>query len=100
MTDSVIVKFASRRVKSHVMRARKGLKHINKTVYPHSIYFQDDLTETKAKIAFEARKLKKENKILDTWVWDCKILVKDNQSRIRNIKAKKDLTVYGYIPGW
>ena len=88
---AVIVKFASRRVKTRVMRVRKHLKSLSKDTYKHPIYFQDDLTATKAKLAYEARRLKQANVIGDTWVWDSKVIVKDSQGRISTINNQKDL---------
>ena len=88
---SVIVKFASRRVKSRFMGVRKGLKNLNRQEYVHPIYFQDDLTAKRAKMAYTARHLKKDSLINDTWVWDSKVLVKDRHYRIHNIKCLKDL---------
>ena len=97
---SVIVKFISRRVKTQVIRVRKDLKDrekVKKETYPYDINFQDDLTETMAKIAFKARNLKRADKIQDTWVWDSKILVKDEHNRIHSIKCMKDLSAFGQV---
>ena len=88
---AVIVKFASRRVKTRVMRARKQLKSLPKEAFKHPIYFQDDLTATRSKLAFEARRLKQANVIGDTWVWDSKILIKDKHGRIYPINSQKDI---------
>ena len=87
---SVIVKFASRRVKSRVMSVRKKLKDIDSNDYALPIYFQDDLTARRAKLAYDMRQLKKRKVIADTWVWDSKILCKDLRGRIHNITRQKD----------
>ena len=90
-------------VKSRVLTpaTRKKLKKVNKdkpAVYPHDVYFMDDLTAKKAKLAYLCRKLKYENKITDTWVFDSKVLVKDLHNRIRQIKCLKDLASFGVEP--
>ena len=99
---NVIVKFASRRVKSRVLApaTKKKLKTklTNKSVYPHDVYFQDDLTAKKAKLAYLGRKLKLEGKVTDSWVFDSKVLIKDLHNRIRQIRCLKDLAVYGVKP--
>ena len=60
----------------------------------------DDLTSTRAKLAFKARQLKKAGKIEDTWVYDSKIFVKDRYSRVSPpIKGDKDLLKYEKPPG-
>ena len=96
---NVIVKFASRRVRSRVMApaVKKKLKTVltDKSRYPHHVYFQDDLTSRKAKLAYLGRKLKQEGKIVDSWVFDSKVLIKDNHNRIRPVRSIKDLGVFG-----
>ena len=87
---SVIVKFCSRRVKSRVMKVRKGLKNLN-TPDSESIFFTDDLTASRAKLAFEARTLKRLEIISDTWVWDSKVLIKENNGRVLNVSRTTDL---------
>ena len=60
---TVIVKFTSRRTKSRVMALRKELKELNQSPENSdpAIYFQDDLTAPRAKLAYQARVLKREN---------------------------------------
>ena len=43
-----------------------------------AVYISDDLTKRRANLAFQARKLKRDKRILDTWVTNRKVLVKDN----------------------
>ena len=87
----VIVKFASRRVKSRVMGVRKELKNVDVDKYPKPIYFQDDLTARRAKIAYQARQCKNARKIMDTWVIDSKVMVKDLNSHIHQVRTFKDI---------
>ena len=90
---TVIVKFTSRRTKSRVMALRKELKEFNKSPEntDPAIYFQDDLTAPRAKLAYQARVLKREKCIADTWVIDSKIYVKDLYNRIKLLKSPGDL---------
>ena len=55
------------------------------------IYLADDLTRTRAKLAFQARQERNKGKIMDTWVIDAKIMIKDNHSRITQITTIKEL---------
>ena len=100
----VIVKFMSRRSKARVMAKRKKLEKIDvnentKNDYPHEVFFSDDLTSKRAKLAFRARQLMRSKKIAETWVYDSKIFVKDNHGRIsRPIRGEKDLLKFEKPP--
>ena len=54
--------------------------------FPNPVFIEDDLTAKRAKIAFEARKLKRSDHILETWVFDSKIMIKDRYGRVSQIK--------------
>ena len=93
----VIIKFTSCRTKARVMGVKNELKNIDiKThlLYSDPIFFQDDLTSRRAKLAYLARNLRNQKKIAETWIWDSKVLIKDNRSRIHNIKNAKELKQY------
>ena len=92
--QSVIIKFLSRRTKTRVMDKdiKKNLKDLNKPDYPFPVFFQDDLTARRAKLAYEARQLKRSGVICDTWISNCKIIVKDNHGRIHAITSPNELT--------
>ena len=96
----VIVKFVSRRTKARVMAKKNQLKNISTNVntkkdYPYPVFFTDDLTSRRAKLAFRARQLLRNKKIQETWVYDSKIFIKDNYGRIsRPIRGEKDLLKY------
>lgn len=94
---SVIVKFASRRVKARVMAVRRKLKTElkDKNAYPTPVYLQDDLTAKRAKLAYLGRKLAQQGKIQESWVFDSKVLIKDSNSRVRPIRCIKDLAMFG-----
>ena len=95
----IIARFASRRVKSRVMGAKKELrtvstKNLDESViaqFPHKAYLSDDLTQTRARLAYKARVLFRGGKISSTWVFDGRVLIKDNYNRIHEIKRESDL---------
>ena len=68
---------------------------INYTAYINKpIYFNEDLTKTRAQLAKAARIAKNNNKINDTWVYDGKILIKEKNGRVAMINRIADLTTY------
>ena len=56
------------------------------------IYISDDLTKFRANLAYRARVAKRQNKISDTWISYCKVLIKDNRSRIYHVWSLEELT--------
>ena len=94
---AIIVKFASRRTKSWVMRNKSNLNDnpfqaADGTV--HSVYVSDDLTQRRAKLAYQARLIWRSGAILDTWTYDSPILIKDLHNKIKPIKTESDLNKY------
>ncbi|XP_070200949.1 uncharacterized protein [Littorina saxatilis] len=93
--DQIIVKFTSYRHKRLLMGVRRHLK--NKTAptmgfsppvsaaeaaarsAPRGVFVNDDLTRQRARLAAEARRLKQERRIEDTWVRDGEIFIKKNE---------------------
>ena len=57
----------------------------------YSVYLADDLTKTRAQMAYEARQLKRAGLIQDTWTFDSKILIKDLRNRIKPVMHESDL---------
>ena len=55
------------------------------------IYISDDLTKRKATLAYRARMAKRNGGLLDTWVYDCKVMIKDRYGRITVIKDETEL---------
>ena len=88
---TVIIKFASRRTKEVFMGKKSKLKDIEED-NELPIYFHDDLTATRAKLSYKRRPLKHQNKIVDTWVINSKVLIKDRRNRIHNVICQDDLT--------
>ena len=75
-TRPVIVNFVSRRVKAQVMKAHTKLKDNpckDVAEKPLKVYLCDDLTKRRAHLAFLAWKLKQDNIIADTWVFDSRM---------------------------
>ena len=93
----VIVKFVSRRVKAQAMKAHTKLKDNpckDVAAKPMKVYLCDDLTKRRAHLAFLARKLKEDNIIADTWVFDSRIFVKGKYNRISRINHERDLSKF------
>ena len=55
------------------------------------VFINEDLTKSRSKLAYEARRLKKENKINDCWTASGRILVKDRQDKIVQICSDNDI---------
>ena len=54
----------------------------------------DDLTRASAKLAYLARELKRSKKIADTWVFDCRVMIKNLYNRISQVDSIADLEKY------
>ena len=118
----IIVKFLSRRTKQRVMAERKSLRDINAggdayatregseggddgddtegtssdeaKLYPFPVYMSDDLTSSRAKLAYKVRELRRNRRIQETWVFDCQIMIKDNANKIHKVIKAEDLNRY------
>ena len=62
--------------------------------FPKPVYIAEDLTRSKAKVAFNAREMKRQGHISDTWVFDSSIFIKDNSGHIKKIAQQDDLKKY------
>ena len=112
----LLVKFVSRRSKERVMAKRKNLRNQNPgelrpgrengeaqgedhtdTVNGDTeqelpkVYITDDLTKARASLAYQARVLKRSKRILDTWVINCKVMIKKCHGHISQVKSSRDL---------
>ena len=68
---------------------------INYGIYVNKpIFFNEDLTKSRALLAKEARNLKKLRKINDTWVYDGKIIIKDKNGQVKMINNMAELDTY------
>ena len=92
-----LVKFLSRRVKADVMISRKhlkGKKLCDSTGHETPINMQDDLTQRRANLAYQARQLTNNNRVADTWVSYGKIMIKDCHNHISVINCSQDLSKF------
>ena len=70
------------------MKQAKKLKGTN-------VYVNDHLTKKNADIAKEARLLRKQSHILATWVWNCRIWIRQKEGmNAVQVKSIKDLEKY------
>ena len=90
----ILVKFVSRRVKGDIMSSRKNLKgkKFRDEMFP--VFVQDDLTQRRAKLAFQARVIQRNGQIKETWISYGKVMVKDNHNCISIINSTQDLDKY------
>ena len=93
----ILVKFVSRRVKGDIMSSRKNLKgkkfrDAKGHLFP--VFVQDDLTQRRAKLAFQARVIQRNGQIKETWISYGKVMVEDNHNRISIINSTQDLDKY------
>ena len=58
------------------------------------VYINEALSKGRSKLCFEARKLKRFNKIADVWTYDGRVRIKDNYNRIQSIEKLSDLDKY------
>ena len=93
----ILDKFISRRVKANVMNERKKLKCKklrDATGHEAPIYIQDDLTQRRANLVYQARQLKRNKFVMDTCISFGKIKVKDNPSHITTINCSSDFSKF------
>ena len=56
-----------------------------------NIYMSDGLTKRRATLAYRERMARRNKEIQETWVIDCKIIIKNNYGRISQISSEADL---------
>ena len=115
---ALLVKFASRRSKERVMAARSKLRPKKPPRHQQQqegqqpeaeeaatddtdeeqegplpkVYITDDLIRLRAKLAYRARVARRQGgEIAETWVNNCKVFIKDNHSRIHQIRSHEKL---------
>ena len=76
----IICQFTTWPDKHRVMTNKQSIRRSNPNVY-----ISEDLTRTRAKMAYLARMKKREGKITDTWTADGKIVIKDNSGKIHYV---------------
>ncbi len=85
----IIMRFTSDRVRDKIIRCRGNLKKHNTA--QRAVYVNEDLTALRAKLAFDARQLKKRKRVTDTWTFNGKVVVKDLHNKIHEIKDADDM---------
>ena len=114
---ALLVKFASRRSKERAMAARSKLRLKRSPRHQQQqegqqpeaeeaatdgtdeeqegplpkVYITDDLTRLRAKLAYRTRVARRQGEIAETWVTNCKVFIKDNHSRIHQIRSHEEL---------
>ncbi len=92
----ILVKFATYRDRAQVFQLRTRLR--NNEAKKGPTYINEDLTQKRASLLYQARKLKKALKISDCWSSDGQILVKNNSGKILVIKSVNDLLKFDNEP--
>ena len=80
---AILVKFSTYNVRDKVFRSKKVLRtKALEAGERQQIYINEDLTQKRSKLLWQARKFKSDKRISDCWSWDGNILIKDKNSRI------------------
>ena len=92
---AVIARFVSDKTCDNVYRSRAMLNTLNQSSdQHHKVFINEDLTATRSTLAYSTRALKKSKRISDCWTYNGKIVIKDNNSRIHEIRVLGDLDTY------
>lgn len=87
----MILRFVNRKKKIALLKQGRKLKGTN-------VYLNDHLTKRNAEIARKARYLRKQKKIQNTWVTNCKIFIKLNgtpeEAKVLVIRSMEELDKY------
>lgn len=90
-TPAIILRFVNRKNKTALLKQGRKLKGTN-------VYLNEHLTKKNADIAKKARYLKKQQKIQQTWVANCKIFIKLNgspeEAKTLIVRTLEDLDKY------
>ena len=89
----VIVRFRTERLRDSVYRARTRLKEHNKN-HRDAVFINEDLTQRRAAMAYQTRKLKAAQKISDCWTYNGIVVVKERNNTIKKVNAPHDLDIY------
>ena len=87
-TRDIIVKFTSYRAREKLMTKRGDLK---RSMRFNGVYVNEDLTQIRSKLLFEARRSVKCNRLLGAWSSDGRILVKNKKEKISRITCSNDI---------
>lgn len=81
----IAVKFLNYRLKEHVYSNRRHLRK--------GLYINESLTKARSKLFYQARQLKKQNIIKETWTKDGKIFIKQKDDSVSVCTRESDLPV-------
>ena len=70
---------------------RRSAAHYETIKLTCPIYLNEDLSRARSLLSFDARKLRRDGKIADTWVFDGRIKIKTLNNLVVNINKKQDL---------
>ena len=73
------------------MRQRGNLK---KSDISNRIFVNEDVTATRALLAYRARQLRKKGNIADTWSVNGKIVIKDKLNKIVTVTTMSDINKF------
>ena len=85
----IIVKLRSYQARLSLLQGRKTLR-VNK----EKVYINEDLTKTRKSLAYECRQLKRERKIVKTWVYDGNVFVTNRGGTRLKITQNNELDEY------
>lgn len=77
----IIVRFVSYKTKVKFMKARKAARQYN-SQNGTAHFISEDLTRKRSNLAFQARKLKRDGTIKDSWTYDGKVFIKCHNDNI------------------
>ena len=92
----IIVKFTSYNARNRLFQARKILRETENEDLK-DIFVNEDLTKRRSEILFEARKLRRANKLNSAYSSDGKIIVRDKKDTKYQISDLNDLVQFRYV---
>ena len=117
-TRNIVIKLKTYEMKTKLLKGRKNLRKSkeetqktdpetqteededddeddeNETVDYSKVFINEDLTKMRSHLLWLARQKKKMNSINDCWSFNGKIMVKDSQNQIKQIKSQPDLDAF------
>ena len=90
------MKFATYNARNRLFKERKFLRETDNEDLK-SIFLNEDLTKRRSEILFEARKLRRSNKLIAAYSSDGKIIVRDKKDKKHQIYDLDDLVEFGYV---
>ena len=92
----IIVKFTTYNARNRLFQERKSLRETDNEDL-NNIFLNEDLTKRRSEILFEARKLRRSNKLKSAYSSDGKIIVRDKKDKKYQIAVSDDLVQFGYV---